>query len=327
MKLNNLSPHFSLISSIKESPACTGKIINSAENLVNSVFLFPAGFLELQRNITMRNLLVLLSFLFLINPLSSLAQIEGSKFFLEGNYGRGFSLASQAMRDFYRTFSLYSVDLGYMLTPHFGIVPISISWREFSFDKDKYRNRLLESMGLKRESEEGVVYRLRNLSTFEAVSNRKEVSFSPGVVLITPVFAKLRGFCQIGAGIYHTRILIDNSTLEGWLPGRGSKRTDIIKIDGKDYYRDIWTSKESSNNFVLLFSGGVDFGFTEKITFTLKCHYNLIFTEDKSFGEENKDGLRFYYSTEDGLKSHHLYKDENMSMMEFRAGLKYYFGH
>lgn len=288
-----------------------------------------------ERKYKMKKLIIPLSILFLVYTIPLQAQINGKRWFAELSAGGCKSRGSFEMNRFYDpTFSL-SLDFGYMLTPHIGIIPVSVSYYGFRFDKqnyidnywdykDEYSRRLWEEL---LEEHPGGYYdynislqNYRDISTeimtdFNALSSLWYVSFTPGLVFFSPELAGLRSFCQVGAGIYDTRIWIKSVTTYGNLEDEWNRNISFGHL------------KDRKINFGMLLSGGVEYDFTEKVALTFKLRYNLVFTgEKKKIAKiRTPDGLRFYYLTENGLQFHRFLEEKDMRVVEFTGGLKLYF--
>ena len=268
----------------------------------------------------MKKVIYMLSFLLLANTISIQAQINGKRWFTEVSAGGGRSRGSFEMNEFYDPTSSLSVDFGYMLTPYIGIVPVSISYHGFRFDKqkyvdnywdykDEYDRRIFEEYYVGGDINIGpITYTYTNI---KALSSLWYVSFTPGLVFFSPELARLRSFCQVGAGIYDTKIWIKSVTTYGNLEDEWNRNMSL---------------KDRKINFGMLFSCGVEYDFTEKVAFTLKLRYNLAFTgEGKIKKISAPDGLRFYYLNEDGLQFHRFLEEKNTRIIEFKGGLKLYF--
>gem|GEM_PF-6411212 len=270
----------------------------------------------------MKKLIITLSILFLAHTIPLQAQINEKRWFAELSAGGGSSRGSFEMNRFYDpTFSL-SVDFGYMLTPNIGILPVSASYYGFRFDekkyidnywnyKDEYDRRLFEEWYVGGDINiPPITYTYTN---FKALSNLWYVSFTPGLVFFSPELAGLRSFCQVGAGIYYARIWIKSVTTYGYLEDEWNRNMSFGHL------------KDRKINFGMLFSGGVEYDFTEKVVLTLKLRYNLAFTgEGKITKISAPDGLRFYYLNEDGLQFHHFMEEKNTRIIEFKGGFKLY---
>ena len=164
----------------------------------------------------MKKLIVLLTFLLLSNAITLQAQINGKRWFAEFSAGGTRSSGTFEMKKFYDPNTSISVDFGYMVSPHVGIVPFSVNHYVFRFNKtylenywdntyDEYFKGIIERRleayrsNLAYNSQESVTY-------FDAASKMKVLSFMPAFAFFSPGLAGFRSFFQVGAGFYYTKV-------------------------------------------------------------------------------------------------------------------------
>lgn len=281
----------------------------------------------------MKNLMVLFSFLFLVNPLSGLAQIDGRRFFLEFSSGKSTTQGPYELKEFYKPSFSLSLNSGYMLTPHIGIIPVSLFYRGYRFKGDKYKDYYFELRNRIFADNPGSLIDFRPYIGTE--STLSQIAFTPGFIFSTTMLNKVNVSCQFGAGIYRTKASMVTSTLNRWFPAMGSPKNGLIIKDGKKYARHVDAGKDISNDLGLLLSGGMEFFITDRTTFTMKVGYHKIYTKYHGAKRKKNNGMRFFYLTEGSLKFengvktdsyYYFLEDENTSILDFTAGLKFYFG-
>ena len=274
----------------------------------------------------MKRLIVLLIFLLFAHVASLEAQINGKRWFTEVTFGSGISHGSFEMNRFYDPTVCIAFDLGYMLTPRIGIVPVSLARNGFKFDKqgyidnfwdykDEYYRRLFEEI-----PEDPTI--ITTYPEFKVSSSLWGVAFMPGLVFFSPTYSGFRYFTQVGAGVYFTKLYMENfSTSEGkvWL---------IEYWRHRYWHKDSIIFLEERNvDFGMLFSAGMECDYEETVTFMCKLTYNLIFTKEKNeIPQISKlDGLWYFYLADNSLRFHRFLEEKNMWILEFKGGVKFYF--
>ena len=266
----------------------------------------------------MKKLIVLLAFLLLANAISLQAQQNGKKWFTEVSAGNGDSYGHNLMDNFKFSHSI-KLGLGYMLTPHLGVVPASFAFNSFNRGKYEFGEKInrvvhaylarLRERDLERYTEIDPNPALPALETLSTTTTLRGISFNPGLVFIRPDFSGLKIFTRIGALIYHSRLSIETSIL------------------GKDNYGLSGLHHQSSTDFGFSFGGGVEKSITERAALTVKGLYSIVFTGGKSGDAivESMDGLNFYYSFGEGFRFPNFLDEKNTMILEFTGGLKLYF--
>ena len=281
----------------------------------------------------MKNLMVLFSFLFLVNPLSGLAQIDGRRFFLEFSGGKSTTQGPYELKEFYKPSFTLSLNSGYMLTPHIGIIPVSLFYRGYRFKRDNYTDYYFELRNRIFADNPGVDIDFWPYGGTE--STLSQVAFTPGIIFTVNILPKVNLNCQLGAGIYRNIASMEITTLYSWVPAMGSPKNGLMIKDGKKYARDVDLSKALSNDLGLLLRGGMEFFITDRTTFTMKIGYNKIYTKYHGAKRKKENGMRFFYLTEGSLKFengvktdsyYYFFENENTRTFEFTGGLKFYFG-
>ena len=282
----------------------------------------------------MKNLMVLLSLLSLINPLACLAQIEGRKFFIDFSGGKSITHGPYELKEFYKPAFSVSLNFGYMITPKIGIVPVSIFCRGYQFKKDNYTDYYFELRNRIGEDNPGSEI---NFARYEGTgSGLSQVALTPGLIFSINVLPRVNLNCQLGAGIYRTKASMEITTIYSWVPAMGPPKNGLMIKDGRIYAMDVDASKDLSNDLGLLFSGGMEFWITHRTAFTMKAGYHKIFTEYHGAKRKKENGIRFFYLTEGSLKFengvqrdsyYYFLEDENTRIFEFTGGFKFYFGH
>jgi len=250
------------------------------------------------------------------------AQINGRKWFAELSAGGGRSHGSFEMNEFYDPTVSIAFDFGYMLRPNIAIVPFCASYHEFRFNKenyiDHYWNNIDKDFGVLVAESGGYSSILANnhqsgVTNFEAVSQLHSVSFTPGIMIISPDFAGLRGFCQVGAGIYHAQTTID--ILYGYVNYWGSEGNFSIRSEAK------------YTNLAMLVSGGVEYHFSRMAGLVFKLRYNYVNNENnKALAKIRPPSpLSNYYITGRGLMRYPIKDDKNTGILQAMGGFRFYY--
>lgn len=270
----------------------------------------------------MKKVIYLLSFFLLVNAISLKAQINGKRWFTEVSAGSCRARGSVEMNRFYDPTVSLSVDFGYMLKPNIAIVPFCASYHEFRFNKENYVeyywNNIDKDFG-KLVAESGgytsiLAYNPQpGVTNFEAASQLRSASFTPGFALISPDFAGLRCFCQVGAGIYHTQTSID--ILYDYVPYFGREGNFSIRSAAK------------YTNFALLASGGVEYHFSRKAGMLFKLRYIYVNSENNKAIAKIRppSSLSNYYITGRGFLRYPIKDDKNMGILQAMGGFRFYF--
>ena len=274
----------------------------------------------------MKKLYVLLTFLLLAHAVQLQAQINGKKWFAEVSTGGGMSAGSFEMNRFYDPTNSLSFDLGYMLTPRIGIVPVSLTRNGFKFSKvryidnfwdykDEYYRRLFEEI-----PEDPTI--ITTYPEFKASSSLWGLAFMPGLVFFSPTYSGFRYFTQVGAGVYYSKLYMENfSASEGKIWDRENWRHISWHKD------NLILLEERNVDFGMLFSAGMECDYREKVTFMCKLTYNLIFTKEKNeIPQISKlDGVWYFYLADNSLRFHRFLEEKNTWLLEFKSGMKLYF--
>ena len=174
---------------------------------------------------------------------------------LSGTAGMGFSLSPSEASDYWPTSFVVSGDLTYMLTDNFGIVPGSFSYIGFSFDKDKFA------------SDMGVASSVMGFIDTKVWT----FGYTPGVYFTTSGTSKVRGFGQVGLGIYH------------------NKASVVVNLAQFDM-------SMATNDFGALFGGGIEVDISEHAAIVGKGRLHFIATEGESTTVlDFSGGIKFYF--------------------------------
>lgn len=201
-----------------------------------------------------RHLIWVLALVFIFSLNSAQAADLAGKWSLAASGGIGITLSPDELSDALPYAFALSGDLAYMFTENIGFVPGSFTFHKFSVDEEKVFDYVDIPGGLSID-----------LSAWG-------FAYTPGVLFTSSGESKVRGFGQVGLGIYHFK-------------ASAEEKTTGIKAD------------ESVNNFGMLFGGGIEVDVSDRAAFVGKVRYLLITPWDDS-----------------------------TSLLDFTAGIKFYFG-
>ena len=265
----------------------------------------------------MKKVIYMLSFLLLVNAISLQAQINGKRWFTEVSAGGGKIYGPMLTEQFNLKNSL-SLELGYMLTEHIGVIPASVSFNKFNKIEGYFANKIRSSVLEYRKRVTERMWRadINWLPLIPAESilttqfTMKSISFSPGLLFIFPASSELRGFARLGAVYYSNRLSIE-TTITG---------------DYDSRLRD--PHKQSSKDLGFYLGAGMEYGLAQRFALNVYGSYTKIFTGIKSRNDEinSMDDLNFYYSWERGLELTSYPGKKNTNFLEIKGGLKFYFG-
>lgn len=170
--------------------------------------------------------------------------------------GIGFTLGPDEASDYLPTSFVVTGDLTYMFAENFGFIPVSLSYHNLFFDKDKFA----DDFGFSRSD-------LDEINTSVWI-----ISYTPGLMFRSSPESKTRVFGEVGAGFYHYN----------WEVGVPSFPE--------------FTEKDDGNNFSARFGGGIEIDFADNAAFVSKGRLNVFKTETETITIfDLMGGIKFYF--------------------------------
>ncbi len=266
----------------------------------------------------MKKIGLLLAFFAVFQVVSLGAQLEGKRWFTEVSAGGG-KIYGPALMEKFDLKNTLTLELGFMLTDHIGVIPVAVSFDKFnsiegSWGEEIYssiiqaRNRIFEMY-----PRVDIDIKYRPLAPPESIPatriRMKSFSYSPGLLFVIPASAGLRGYARLGAIYNSSRLYIENTITDD--------RNNFLK----------GPHKQSSRNPGFYLGGGIEYVLWQRYALNGYGSYTQIFTGRKGGNPEidSLDDLEFYYGKR-GLELASYPGSRDTKTFQFRGGLKIYFG-
>ncbi len=250
-------------------------------------------------------------------------QANSKNFHFEFTMGQSISNGTYEWENFYSPSLSIAVEMGYKVSPYVILVPVCASFNNFRFNQNAYVDNYWEYFD--EEFCNAVIALSRvdysmladtfefGVINFEASSQFLSVSFTPGMMFISPEFFGLRSFCPIGAGLYHSQSSVD------------------IQYD----YHASWTNDGTQNdrstfnfnNLCILVGGGAEYLFGRLSSLIIKLRYLYINSDSNKTLAAIRTPFRKrdYYLTGRGWHNSPVKDDKNMQLFQAMLGLRFYF--